>query len=113
MAEENNAAGNWASAMQQAQADLLRQWTEMSQAWAANAGSGAGPASGMGPSVGMGPGLSPGMPPGMDALARQFLQQSEQYMGVSRSLMDLLTRSAGAVQQNNRSRDHRTKTVTV
>jgi hypothetical protein len=90
MASESNAAGDWAAAMQKAQAELMRQWSEMNQAAmrmgaapaAARAGSGAA----------------------AEALARQFMQQCEQYLGVSRSLWDLVTRAAAVADPEQRSR---------
>src|SRR5258706_119102 len=42
MTSESNATGDWSAALQKAQADMLRQWTEMSQAWAATGSTGAG-----------------------------------------------------------------------
>jgi class III poly(R)-hydroxyalkanoic acid synthase PhaE subunit len=55
----------------------------------------AGPAPG---AAGAGPGAS------ADALARQFMQQCEQYLGVSRSLWDLVTRAAAVADPEQRSR---------
>ena len=43
MASDSNSAGDWAAAMQKAQADLFRQWSELSQA-AAGAAPAAAPA---------------------------------------------------------------------
>ena len=92
MASDSDATGNWAAAMQKAQADLLRQWSEMGQA-------------------AMRAGTAPATPPAAaaagapgEALARQFMQQCEQYLGVSRSLWDLLTRAAGVVDPEQRTR---------
>ena len=42
MTSESNATGDWSVALQKAQADMLRQWTEMSQAWAATGPAGGG-----------------------------------------------------------------------
>src|SRR5258708_33302213 len=41
MTSDSNATGDWSAAIQKAQADMLRQWTEMSQAWAAGGAAGA------------------------------------------------------------------------
>jgi class III poly(R)-hydroxyalkanoic acid synthase PhaE subunit len=90
MASDNNAAGDWAAAMQKAQADLFRQWSEISQA-ALRAGAAPVPA----------PVSSGGSP---DALARQFMQQCEQYLGVSRSLWDLVTHAATLTDPEQRAR---------
>ena len=94
MASDTNPTGDWAAAMQKAQADLLRQWTDMSQGWA------------RGGSPGAGAGAAPGAAPvaAADGLARHFLQQCEQYLGVSRSLWDLVTRSAALGDPEQRSR---------
>jgi class III poly(R)-hydroxyalkanoic acid synthase PhaE subunit len=90
MAPESNAAGEWAAAMQKAQADLLRQWSEISQA-ALGAGTAPAPAGGSG-------GTS------ADTLARQFMQQCEQYLGVSRSLWDLVTHATAVTDPEQRAR---------
>ncbi len=90
MASDSNAAGDWAAAMQKAQADLLRQWSEASQA-ALRAG--------------MAPAASGGGPAApAEALAQQFMQQCEQYLGVSRSLWDLLSRAAALAEPEQRAR---------
>ena len=96
MASDTNPTGDWATAMQKAQADLLRQWTDMSQSWTRAAAPGAG----------AGAGAVPGTAPGAsaDGLARHFLQQCEQYLGVSRSLWDLVTRAATLGDAEQRSR---------
>lgn len=96
MASDANPTADWAAAMQKAQADLLRQWTDMSQGWARAASPGAD----------AGAGVVPGAAPGAAAadLARHFLQQCEQYLGVSRSLWDLATRSAALGDPEQRSR---------
>lgn len=90
MATDSNAAGDWAAAMQKAQADLFRQWSEMSQA-AVRAGTAAPPS-----------GAAAGAP--AEALARQFMEQCEQYFGVSRSLWDLVTRAAALDEPEQRAR---------
>ena len=90
MASDSNAAGEWAAAMQKAQADLFRQWSEISQA-ALRAGIPSAPA-------GSGAGAS------ADGLARQFMQQCEQYLGVSRTLWDLVTHSAAVADPDQRAR---------
>jgi class III poly(R)-hydroxyalkanoic acid synthase PhaE subunit len=90
MASDDNAAGEWAAAMQKAQADLIRQWTELGQAAMRAGAPAAAPAS------------APGAP--AEALARQFMQQCEQYLGVSRSLWDLLSRAATVTDTEQRAR---------
>ncbi len=92
MASDSDATDDWAAAMQKAQADLLRQWSEIGQA-------------------AMRAGAAPATPPAAaatgapaEALARQFMQQCEQYLGVSRSLWDLLTRAAAVVDPEQRAR---------
>ncbi len=99
MASDTNPGGDWAAAMQKAQADLLRQWTDMGQSWTRTATAGPGAAA---PPPGGVPG-SPGA--SAEGLARHFLQQCEQYLGISRSLWDLVTRSAavGDAEQRNRA----------
>src|SRR6267154_1812615 len=93
MAADTNPAGDWAAALQKAQADMLRQWSDLGQSWTRAAAPGiAMPGMampGMGPSAAMGAGAA------AEGLGRHFLQQCEQYLGVSRSLWDLVTRSAG------------------
>lgn len=106
MAADTNAPGDWATAMQKAQADMLRQWTDMSQAWA-RAGmpgtGGPGPGAGAG-SGAMGASVGTSANSAAEALARNFLQQCEQYLGVSRSLWDLIGRSATASDAEQRAR---------
>jgi len=99
------AGADWASAMQKAQADLLRQWSELSAAWT----QAATPTTG-----GRGPSSTSGAPePGAttapagtaaDDLARGFLRQCEQYLGVSRSLWDLVGRAAASSDPQQRTR---------
>lgn len=102
MPTDSDAAGDWAAAMQKAQADLFRQWSEVSQA-ALRAGT-APTATGAAP--GIAPGIAPGAAPGAsaEALARQFMQQCEQYLGVSRSLWDLVTHAAAVADPEQRAR---------
>jgi len=90
MASDSNAAGDWAAAMQKAQADLMRQWSEMAQA--------AMRASPAPAAAGAGAGAS------AEGLARQFMQQCEQYLGVSRSLWDLVTHAAAVTDPEQRAR---------
>jgi class III poly(R)-hydroxyalkanoic acid synthase PhaE subunit len=90
MASDSNAPGDWAAAMQKAQADLLRQWSEISQAAMRT---GTPPAA-----------ASPGSGAPAEALARQFMQQCEQYLGVSRSLWDLVTHAAAVADPEQRAR---------
>ena len=92
MASDSNPAGDWAAALQKAQADMLRQWSELGQSWARAA---APAATG---------GAPPAAPAGAEGLARHFLQQCEQYLGVSRSLWELVTRAAGISDPEQRSR---------
>src|SRR5258706_4292891 len=95
MTSESNATGDWSAALQKAQADMLRQWTEMSQAWAATGSAGAGaPAAAANTSAPEG---------GPESLGRAFLQQCEGYLGVSSSLWELLNRSAGAPDSEQRA----------
>ena len=91
MSSGTNPAADWAEAMQKAQADMLRQWSEVGQSWTRAAAPAAGAPAGAGASG--------------EALARNFLQQCEQYLGVSRSLWDLVTRSASISDPEQRSRN--------
>ncbi|MFM2289229.1 MAG: hypothetical protein RL684_2372, partial [Pseudomonadota bacterium] len=95
--------GDWSTALQKAQADLMRQWLDMNAAWArttsppgtpAAAGGAAGGAGAAGPA----PNAAGAALPGLDGgdVARRFLAQCEQYLGVSRSLWDLLGRATTA-----------------
>jgi class III poly(R)-hydroxyalkanoic acid synthase PhaE subunit len=97
MGPEATNAGDWATAMQKAQADLLRQWTEMGSAWAKATGSpgvpGAQPAATAGTAA-----------PEADDVARRFLSQCEQYLGVSRSLWDLVGRASSSSDPEQRTR---------
>ena len=88
MANENpmDPAG-WMAAMQKAQGDLMRQWNDLSSAWAgqatpANAGSAAAGSSQAGADV-----------------ARRFMGQFEQYLGVTRSLWELMGKSASVAPE--------------
>jgi class III poly(R)-hydroxyalkanoic acid synthase PhaE subunit len=96
MASDSNATGDWSVALQKAQADMLRQWTEMSQAWAA-----AGPGGAGGPAGAAGGSAPDGTP---ESLGRAFLQQCERYLGVSGSLWELLNRSAAMSEPEQRAR---------
>jgi class III poly(R)-hydroxyalkanoic acid synthase PhaE subunit len=96
MASDTNATGDWSAAMQKAQADMLRQWTEMSQAWAA-----AGTAGGVTPAAAASASAMGGGPEG---LGRSFMQQCERYLGVSGALWELLNRSTAAPDPEQRSR---------
>ena len=110
MAADSKSAGDWAAAMQKAQSDLLRQWTEMSQAWARAASGGLSPAAGA--ASGAAPtGAQPGAAPGgtgtasaAESLARGFLRQTEQYLGVSRALWELVGKSATVADPEQRAR---------
>jgi len=95
MGPEATNAGDWATAMQKAQADMLRQWTEMGSAWAKATGA---------PAMAQ-PAAMPGAAaPGADEIARRFLSQCEQYLGVSRSLWDLVGRAALSSDAEQRTR---------
>jgi len=122
--------GDWSASLQKAQADLMRQWLDMNAAWAratsplggpaaAAAGGGApggatGGATGAAGTAGLsgaGAGSAPGAGPagpfaGIDGgdVARRFLAQCEQYLGVSRSLWDLVGRSAAAPDAEQRGK---------
>ncbi len=90
MGTDSNAAGDWVAAVQKAQADMLRQWSQLGQtALGATGGAQAG-------------GGTSGATP--EGLARQFLQQCEQYLGVSQSLWELVTRSAAIADPEQRAR---------
>jgi hypothetical protein len=88
----------WTEALSKAQADLMRQWTDMNAAWAR-----AMPAATAGASRGATAGAADGLPGGGE-IAQRFLQQCEQYLGVSRSLWDLLGRAAAAPEAEQRSK---------
>ena len=97
MGPEATNTGDWAATMQKAQADLLRQWTEMGSAWARAAGSPATP--------GGQPAATPSAAaPAADDVARRFLSQCEQYLGVSRSLWDLVGRASSSSDAEQRTR---------
>jgi class III poly(R)-hydroxyalkanoic acid synthase PhaE subunit len=87
-------ANEWAAAVQKTQEQLMRQWTEMAGAWSKAAG-GALHA----------PPVPPPIPPGGGAdVAQKFMAQFEQYLGVSRSLWDLLARTATVSEPEQRTR---------
>ena len=95
MGPEATNTGDWAAAMQKAQADLLRQWTDMGSAWAKATGSPAMPQ----------PTATPGAAePAADDVARRFLSQCEQYLGVSRSLWDLVGHASSSSDAEQRTR---------
>jgi class III poly(R)-hydroxyalkanoic acid synthase PhaE subunit len=80
--------------VQKTQEELMRQWSEMANAWS-KAASGALPI----------PPAPPPMPPGGGAdVAQKFMAQFEQYLGVSRSLWDLLGRTATVPDATQRAR---------
>jgi polyhydroxyalkanoate synthase subunit PhaE len=93
-------SGDWSAALQKAQADLMRQWLDMNAAWRAT------PAGGMGPQGqgAAGAAAAAGALPEGGEIARRFLQQCEQYLGVSRSLFELAGRAATAPDAEQRSR---------
>jgi class III poly(R)-hydroxyalkanoic acid synthase PhaE subunit len=92
--------GDWATAMQKAQSDLLRQWTEMGSAWTKAATGGIGGLAG----AQTPPAGTPGALPAAEDIARNFLRQCEQYLGVSRSLWDLLARASAGGDAEQRAR---------
>jgi hypothetical protein len=94
MTSEANATGDWSAAIQKAQADMLRQWTEMSQAWATAGLAGTG---GLAGTAG-GPGGTAGNP------GQAFLQQCERYLGVSGSLWNLVSRAAANADPDQRAK---------
>lgn len=94
MGTENNPAGDWMAAVQKAQADMWRQWSQLGQAATGAAGA-------TGAATALGAAATAGTPEG---IARQFMQQCEQYLGVSRSLWELLTRSAAIADPEQRAR---------
>jgi hypothetical protein len=108
MAPESPAAGDWTAAMQKAQSELLRQWTDMGLAWSRAAAATPAPMAPMDtapPPPVPPPAPSPAAaPPGGEDITRNFLQQCEQYLGVSRSLWDLLGRASTASDPEQRTR---------
>ena len=109
--------GDWAAAMQKAQAELLRQWTELGNAWtkagaAAGAAVGAGTSGAPGAAASAFPGAAASAAAGAamggagsaDDIARHFLRQCEQYLGVSRSLWELLGRTSASTDNEQRAR---------
>jgi class III poly(R)-hydroxyalkanoic acid synthase PhaE subunit len=109
--------GDWAAAMQKAQAELLRQWTELGNAWtkagaAAGAAAGAGTSGSPGAAASAFPGAAASAAAGAamggagsaDDIARHFLRQCEQYLGVSRSLWELLGRASASTDNEQRAR---------
>jgi class III poly(R)-hydroxyalkanoic acid synthase PhaE subunit len=83
----------WATAMQKTQGELLRQWSDLSAAWAGTANA----------TGGSGTGAAPGAMPGAD-IARRFMTQFEQYLGISRALWELVGKSAAASDADQRVR---------
>jgi polyhydroxyalkanoate synthase subunit PhaE len=73
----------WAAAMQKAQTDMMSQWSQWNALWAPGAMSGAG-ATAAGGSRSAAAGMA----------TQPFAQQFEQYLGVTRSLWELLGRTA-------------------
>jgi class III poly(R)-hydroxyalkanoic acid synthase PhaE subunit len=92
--DQSPGPNEWANAVQKTQEELMRQWSEMANAWS-KAASGALPI----------PPAPPPMPPGGGAdVAQKFMAQFEQYLGVSRSLWDLLGRTATVPDATQRAR---------
>lgn len=79
---------DWAAAMQKAQGELMRQWSDMAAVWAGKPADGAAAASAM---------------PGND-IARRLTAQFEQYLGISRELWDLVGKAAVATDAEQRVR---------
>ena len=100
--------GDWSSALQKAQADLMRQWLDMNAAWARATSPPGTPAAsgGAAGTAGAAPNAAGAATPGLDGgdVARRFLAQCEQYLGVSRSLWDLLGRAATAPDAEQRGK---------
>jgi class III poly(R)-hydroxyalkanoic acid synthase PhaE subunit len=93
-ADQTPGPTEWANAVQKTQEELMRQWSDMANAWS-KAASGALHV----------PPSPPPMPPGGGAdVAQKFMAQFEQYLGVSRSLWDLLGRTATVPDAAQRSR---------
>ncbi len=87
----------WSAAMQQAQATMARQWQEANAAWMKTLGDAAqGMAAG-------GAATSGATLPGAD-MGKQLISQFENYVGVTRSLWELLGRSASAPDPAQRQR---------
>jgi len=115
MASESKPAGDWAAAIQKAQADMLRQWTDLGQAWMRATG-GAPPSTAAGSAPGAAAAAAAGAAgdtagagagaasKAAEGLARGFLQQCEQYLGVSRSLWELVGKSATVTDPEQRAR---------
>jgi class III poly(R)-hydroxyalkanoic acid synthase PhaE subunit len=91
MADDNpmNPAG-WMAAMQKAQGDLMRQWSDLSAMWASQASApgnaGTAPASG-------------NTTQASADVAHRLMGQFEQYLGVTRSLWELLGKAASAAPE--------------
>jgi len=83
----------WATAMQKTQGELLRQWSDLSAAWAGAANA----------TAGSGAGAAPGAMPGAD-IARRFMNQFEQYLGISRALWELVGKATAASDADQRVR---------
>ena len=101
--------GDWAAAIQKAQAELLRQWTELGTAWTkAGAGTsgtpGAAASAFPGAAASAAAGAAMGGAGNADDIARHFLRQCEQYLGVSRSLWELLSRASASTDNEQRAR---------
>jgi class III poly(R)-hydroxyalkanoic acid synthase PhaE subunit len=93
-ADQTPGPNEWANAVQKTQEELMRQWSDMANAWS-KAASGALHV----------PPSPPPVPPGGGAdVAQKFMAQFEQYLGVSRSLWELLGRTATVPDAAQRSR---------
>jgi class III poly(R)-hydroxyalkanoic acid synthase PhaE subunit len=78
----------WMAAMQKAQGDLMRQWSDLSTAWA-----------GQGTPADAGPAAAAGSSHAGADVARRFMGQFEQYLGVTRSVWELLGKAASAAPE--------------
>jgi class III poly(R)-hydroxyalkanoic acid synthase PhaE subunit len=95
--DTNNDPLGWAAAVQKTQAELMQQWSELNNAWARSA-AGAAAASGGAGSPG-----SASQTLGAD-IARKFMAQFEQYLGVTRALWELIGRAAAVSDAEQRTR---------
>ena len=93
-ADQTPGPAEWAAAVQKTQEEVMRQWSEMANAWS-KAASGALQS----------PAVPPPIPPGGGAdVAQKFMAQFEQYLGVSRALWELLGRTASVPEPEQRTR---------
>jgi class III poly(R)-hydroxyalkanoic acid synthase PhaE subunit len=96
--QNTNPSGTWAFDMGKAQSNMMQQWTEANTAWLKVLG-GAGGAKPGAAFMGL------GMPGGAGAdMGAQLVGQFEHYMGVTRSLWELLGKSASVSDPAQRLR---------